>query len=115
MTPLSIAVHREHTKIVKLLIERNGNNIGIRILFSACMVCFMVFLGAYGIIYGNLCIRNPLLGAMLLNVCKSVNEPIALICKLIVISICYLIASLTSLNLVSELLFYFFYKPKLEY
>ena len=115
MTPLSLAIHRGHTKVARLLIERNGNNFGIRILILVCVICSMVFLWSYVIFFDNFCIQNPLLGAILLNVCKSVNEPIALISKIIVISICYFSAGLTSLDIVSELLFYFFYRPKLEY
>jgi ankyrin repeat protein len=116
MTPLSLAIHRGHSKIARLLIERNGNNFGVPfVLFFVCIMCFMVFLWSYVIFYDNFCILNPLLGAMLLNVCKSVNDPIAFISKIIVISICYISASLTSLDIVSELLFYFFYRPKLEY
>ena len=115
MTPLSLAIRRGHTKVARLLIERNGNNFGNRTLFLVCMICFSVFVGTYSIIYGNFCIDKPLSGFLLLNVCKSINEPIALIGKMIVISICYISASLTSLDIVSELLFYFFHRPKLEY
>ena len=115
MTPLSLAIHRGHTKIAKLLIERNGNNFGIPTLILVCIMCFMVFLWSYMIFFDNFCIRNPLLGAILLNVCKNVNEPFAFFSKIIVISICYILASLTCLDIVSELFFYLIYRPKLEY
>ena len=115
MAPLSLAVHRGHTKIAKLLVERDPNNIGIHALKLIFMICFVGFLLMYLIIYGDLCINNPFFDTMLLNVCKSFNEPIEFIGKIIAISLCYVLAVLTFLNIVSDVFCNFIFSPKLEY
>ena len=95
MTPLSLAIHRGHFKIARLLIERDTRNLGREFLGIICLICFFVCMLLYLFIECDLC-EDP----KNVYVCKSFNEPIEFIVKIIVISIFLTVISMTCLLLV---------------
>ena len=99
ITPLSLAIHRGHFKIARLLIERDEWNLGIDFLQMFCVACFFVYVLLY--LRCDFCESPKFCDKELIAyVCKSFNEPIEFIFKVIVISLFSIVSSLTCLLLV---------------